>query len=97
MSRLEQIRDKIDTSLKSKSKEDLDKLRQDTELNFMELYAAQNLQARLFASGKIPQEIAQYAYNNLSHYSSLNLTDRFLLLQLIKELTQLDIKMRLNK
>lgn len=97
MSKLDEIRNKIDTSLKSKSKEDLDKLRESTNLDIKDIFDAQNLQARLFASGKIPLEIAQYTYNNLNHYDTISLTERFLLLQLLKELTQLSIKMRLNK
>lgn len=83
--------------LESMSDDKKKQLNKTLDLDFKDQFDALNLNARLFASGKISLDISQYMYNKLSKYDSISLVDRFIVMILLSNMAKLSLKDRLNK
>ena len=83
--------------LETLSDDKKEQLNKTLDLDTKDLFDSLNLNARLFASGKISLDISQYMYNKLSHYNSISLVDRFIVMILLSNMAKLSLKDRLNK
>ena len=93
---------KVEQRLSELDADGLSRVEQSATLDFEELFAAQEAQSALFASGLIPQDVAQWVYQiaggeipSPAAFAEQPLAVRVTFLQLFQEL--LEMKMKLHQ
>lgn len=80
---------KVEESLKTQTDDAKTKLNKTLDIEFMEKTAYFELNARMFASGKIDLDTSQFIYNKLRTYDNTTLAERIVITKLLSELATL--------